>query len=123
VFDKYHVDVVINGHDHEYERSLPLVAGSPPSGAPVVKQTPADGTVYFVNAGAGADPYKVASYTSDYRDGDPIQLGSLSPKGYIGCYALMVLDGKKMTITGYGMKPSSTGVAGDDVINTFTLGQ
>ncbi|HEY2517230.1 MAG TPA: fibronectin type III domain-containing protein, partial [Polyangiaceae bacterium] len=32
LFDKYHVDLVMNGHDHEYERTKPITAGNPPTG-------------------------------------------------------------------------------------------
>jgi hypothetical protein len=123
IFDKYHVDVVMNGHDHEYERSLPLTAGNPASGMPNVQTPPAQGTVYIINAGAGADPYQVATYQSAYRNGNPTPLGNLSTKGYVGCYVLLTLEGTKLTLNAYGMKASGGGVSGDDVIDTLTLGQ
>ena len=34
LFDKYKVDLVINGHDHEYERSAPITDGDPPTVQP-----------------------------------------------------------------------------------------
>jgi len=41
------VDVVFMGHDHDYERTLPLYADE------VVE--PGDGTVYITTGGGGAD--------------------------------------------------------------------
>lgn len=112
LFDKYAVDLVVNGHDHDYERSLPLKAGTPPSGAPVVGQ----GTTYVVSAGAGADAYAPgtpAAFTAK-------SAGYGGATGYIGAYSLLKLSGNTLTITAYGLKASSTTVAGDDVIDTFT---
>jgi calcineurin-like phosphoesterase family protein/purple acid phosphatase-like protein/iron/zinc purple acid phosphatase-like protein C len=52
ILDANHVDMVLNGHAHAYERSFPLTAG----------QVVADGQgpVYVVEGGGGADPYDVA---------------------------------------------------------------
>jgi hypothetical protein len=119
LFDKYHVDLVLNGHDHEYERSLPLNVGSPASGAPVIKATTSEGTTYVINAGAGAEPYAVGTYPSTYRSGAPTQL--VSP--YIGCYVLLTLSGTTLTLNAYGMKSSGGSVAGDTEIDSLVLGQ
>ncbi|MDD1673071.1 MAG: metallophosphoesterase family protein [Methanomicrobiales archaeon] len=55
LFDKYHVDLVINGHDHDYERTYPInfsvSENSPVSG-------PERGTVYIVSGGWGAPLYE-----------------------------------------------------------------
>jgi hypothetical protein len=50
IYDQYHVDLVINGHDHNYERSFPMFGNQ-------VKPTPAEGTVYLVAGSAGAELY------------------------------------------------------------------
>jgi hypothetical protein len=121
IFDKYKVDLVLNGHDHEFERSKPLRAGTPASGPPVVGATNVDGTVYVINAGAGAEPYKVGTYTSDYRSGNPTQFGAGTL--FVGCYATLVLEGKKLTINSYGLKASGGGVAGDMPLDTYVFGQ
>ena len=84
---------------------------------------PSQGTIYVVNAGAGADPYAVGTYASTYRHGDPVGLGSQGGNKYIGCYVLLTLQGTQLVMTAYGMKASSTTVAGDDVLETLTLGQ
>ncbi len=54
IWDKYHVDMVFSGHDHDYERSHPLVGGADVDSPQVVNQ---GGTVYVVCAGSGADGY------------------------------------------------------------------
>jgi acid phosphatase type 7 len=120
LYDQYHVDLAMNGHDHEYERSKPLNAGNPATGTPAVVD---GGTTYVINAGAGADPYAVASFAATYRQGNATALGSLSMEGIIGCYVLLTLEGTKLTLTAYGMTASGGSVAGDKVIDTFVLGQ
>ena len=77
IFDTYRVDLVMNGHDHEYERSKPLTAGSPPTGTPVVQPSITQGTTYVINAGAGADPYPIGMVAVAYRNGDGVPLGVL----------------------------------------------
>ncbi len=52
LYDQYLVDVVISGHDHIFERTKPLRGET-------IGATPADGTVYVVSGGAGADLYSV----------------------------------------------------------------
>jgi hypothetical protein len=76
-----------------------------------------------INAGAGADPYAVGTVAATFRAGDPVGLGSQGPKGYLGCYTLLTLEGTKLTMTAYGLKASGGSVAGDDVIDTLVLGQ
>jgi hypothetical protein len=114
LFDKYAVDLVINGHDHEYERSAPLKAGNPPAGQPVVGA----GTVYVICAGAGAEPYAVGKGMTPYS-AKSVAFGTGTP--YIGTYALLTADAHTLTLTAYAMKASSTTVAGDDKIDTVTL--
>ncbi len=122
LFDKYHVTLAMNGHDHEYERSLPLNAGSPANGPPSIVD---GGTTYVINAGAGADPYAVASYTPtpDNRAGTPTALGSALGSPYVGCYVLLTLDGTTLAMKSYGMKASGASVADDVVIDSVTFGQ
>jgi hypothetical protein len=50
IFDQHHVDLVVNGHDHNYERSHPMKNGA-------VAASAAEGTVYLVSGGAGAVLY------------------------------------------------------------------
>lgn len=50
VFDEHNVIAVINGHNHTYERSLPIRADA--------ESTLAEGTTYIVSGGAGAPLYE-----------------------------------------------------------------
>jgi hypothetical protein len=50
IVDQHKIDLVLNGHDHDYERSKPMRAQK--AGA-----TPADGTIYVVAGSAGAPLY------------------------------------------------------------------
>ena len=47
VFDQYQVDVVLQAHDHDYERTKPIRYGE-------VKQNYREGTLYVTSGGAGA---------------------------------------------------------------------
>jgi hypothetical protein len=49
LYDRHRVDLVLNGHDHDYERTHPMYNGQPTA--------PGDGTVYVVSGGAGAALY------------------------------------------------------------------
>jgi predicted phosphodiesterase len=111
MYDAHHVDIVVNGHDHAYERTKPLRAGTDPRGAPVTVGA-AQGTVYVVNAGAGANPYDVGK-------GDFIEKSATFGKdtGFDGIYGVLTLEGNKLTCTSYGLSASGT----DPVIDTFDL--
>jgi hypothetical protein len=50
LYDQYHVDLVLNGHDHDYEVTKPLVGMTP-------QPTADNATVYIVAGGAGAELY------------------------------------------------------------------
>jgi predicted phosphodiesterase len=54
IVDAHRVDVVFNGHDHDYERTKPMRNGQP------VAST-RDGTVYVVAGSAGAELYEKGS--------------------------------------------------------------
>jgi hypothetical protein len=115
IFDKYAVDLVINGHDHEYEKSYPLKAGNPPGGAPVV----GSGTTYVICAGAGADPYAVGKSQAAFSAKQICLTGAPNcTQPYIGTYGLLAIQPHTMTLTAYGMQPSGTKVADDAVIDT-----
>ena len=118
LFDKYKVDLVVNGHDHEFERSKPLKPGADPGGAPIVQASAVDGTTYLISAGAGADPYDVGVTTVDFRE-KSTKFGNGTP--FVGVYSIASIDGKTMTVTTYGMKLAGGGVAGDEVLDTLTL--
>jgi hypothetical protein len=59
IFDKYHVDLVVSGHVHAYERSYPLIGGEVttvvPSGGTVHPEK--EGTTYICAGGGGQGLY------------------------------------------------------------------
>jgi predicted phosphodiesterase len=111
MYDAHHVDVVINGHDHAYERTRTLHAGSDPRGAPSMVAA-GQGTVYVVNAGAGADPYAVAN--ADFIEKSATFGGAT---GFDGVYGVLSLDARTLTLTTYGLSASGT----DPVLDTVAL--
>jgi hypothetical protein len=56
LFDRYRVDLVLQGHNHNFERTDPLLGGRPTKAAPdnSVVYPDTDGTVYYVVGGGGA---------------------------------------------------------------------
>jgi hypothetical protein len=102
IFDKYHVDLAMTGHNHECND--------------VVLQTDTTlGTTYVVNAGAGADAYATDSSPAAYRK---VSWEYGFSTGYLGCYGVLELAGQKLTMTEYGVKGAATE---DDVIDVLTL--
>ena len=62
IVDQYGVDLVLNGHDHDYEVSFPLLGQA-------VQPTNATGTVYVVAGGAGAELYQNGmGFWTDYSE-------------------------------------------------------
>jgi hypothetical protein len=115
IFDRYGVSLVLNGHDHEYERTVPIVAGKPPTGEPTMSP---QGTTYVICAGAGAEPYPVGATPVAWRQTNT-KFGPNTP--YIGTYALLTIAPTALTLKAYGLKASSSTVSGDDLIDTVIL--
>jgi acid phosphatase type 7 len=111
IYDAHHVDLVVNGHDHAFERTKSLRAGSDPRGAPSIAAA-GQGTVYVVNAGAGAEAYGV-------KPADFIEKSATYGAGtaYDGVYGVITLEGRKLTLDSYGLSASGN----DPVIDTFDL--
>lgn len=67
LFDRFGVDLVVNGHNHCYERTHPVRAGVPvmeaPTGAVVDSRR---GTTYLTAGGAGQTPYPVGGLPASY---------------------------------------------------------
>jgi hypothetical protein len=56
VLERHHVDVVFSGHEHTYERTLPMRNGVPQSRSPTT-WTQGVGSLYVVTGGGGAPVY------------------------------------------------------------------
>lgn len=111
LYDAKHVDLVVNGHDHAFERSKPLRPATDPRGAPSVVAA-GQGVVYVVNAGAGADAYGVS-------DAPFIEKSAKYGKGTAldGVYGVITLEGRALTLTSYGLSAAGN----DPVLDTLTL--
>ncbi len=96
-FDQCGVDLVINGHNHSYERTHPLRAGVPTADAPIGAEIdPSDGTVY-VTAGAGgqrAYPSSLhpLSYVTSAEGARVPETADWSSVRYLGDHSLLVVD-------------------------------
>jgi len=68
LFDEHQVDLVVNGHNHCYERTHPLRAGAAtaeaPAGATVEPSTA--GTTYVTAGGGGQAAYQASLYPGSY---------------------------------------------------------
>ena len=118
LFDQYSVDVVINGHNHIYERTDPIRAGAAVASVPIGSSwNSAKGTTY-ITAGAGgeslysfsaADSYEghidnvtsVASYINEPGGATTNETVDWSRVRYTG-YCLLVLDSQP------GWRPGAT---------------
>ena len=89
IWDQYHVDLALRGHDHNYERTKPLTG---PASNPTAHDSPADGTVYVGCAGAGAPAYSpgVSPFTAvshGYQSG-----------GAVGVYGILTVSRGALTL-------------------------
>ncbi|MDC3954980.1 metallophosphoesterase family protein [Polyangium jinanense] len=112
IWDQYQVDLMVLGHDHNYERTKPLT-GPLAEGTlePVVQAPPAKGTVYMVCAGAGADAYGAG--TSVWTD----KSAAYDSKTVFGFYSFLKANKTSLTIESHEIRPDET----DPIIDTYTL--
>jgi hypothetical protein len=106
-FDDYGVDLILNGHDHNYQRSKPINLNTGSVGTPVAQygSVTGQGRCEIISGGAGAGLY--AQNTSS-ADAWAINLFNQN-YNYVKCD----VQGCKMVITAYNMS--------DVVIETFNL--
>jgi 3',5'-cyclic AMP phosphodiesterase CpdA len=115
LFDQYQVDLVINGHNHVYERTDPIRGGSPTGEAPIgaTIDTVTQGTTYVTAGGAGKSLYGFGStaspvpdsYLGNVNDDDAItawqwELGS-SPSNPV--QSPITVAWSRVRYTGYGL--------------------
>lgn len=109
LWDEFHVDLNLAGHDHNYERSKPLTG---PASEPTVHEAFADGTVYVVCAGAGADPYPsgTSDFTATSRD--------YKTSGAFGFYAMLSADKTSLTFQAHELRADGSDPIVDDITIT-----
>ncbi len=109
LYDKFHVDMDVAGHDHNYERSQPVTG---PADKPVVHADPKDGTVYVLCAGAGAPAYSPG--TSDFT---AISKGYKSG-GAIGVYGFLTASKTELKLEAFELRPDGTDPKFDTLVIT-----
>lgn len=96
LFDQYGVDLSLSGHDHDYERTLPL------NGGQIVDE--GQGTVYVTCAGF---------YSQKYYGNGQSDFTAVSFDGSRNCYLVLKVDGPTLAVTAY---------TGDhEVLDAFSL--
>lgn len=92
IWDEFHVDLNLAGHDHDYERTKPLKG---PAENPAVQTSFADGTVYVVCAGAGAPAYSagVSTFTEVSRE--------YTTGPALGFYGMLTVDKTSLKLQAY----------------------
>jgi purple acid phosphatase-like protein/calcineurin-like phosphoesterase family protein len=108
MWDKYHVDLAIGGHDHNYERTKPITG---PAKTPTLHTEAKDGTVYVVCAGSGADSYNPS--TSNFTE--------LS-HGYdnstvLGLYGILAVTQTTLKLEAHDLRPDGS----DPIFDTLTI--
>jgi hypothetical protein len=96
IFEKYNVDLTFSGHDHDYERSVPIRSSQ--------KVDPGTGVVHLVAGSFFAPPY---SNGNDWWT-------QVSVNGNVGNYVVLEANNNKLTFTAYSGDGSS-------VIDTFSF--
>jgi Icc-related predicted phosphoesterase len=96
LFDKYHLDIVFNGHVHYYLRSKPIYANKP-------VKSPAEGTIYVTS---------IAIPNSADRDLKEDEFSDVFVQGEM-LYQKIDINGNKLTLNAYNEK--------GDIIDNFDI--
>jgi Calcineurin-like phosphoesterase. len=110
VFERYKIDVVLQGHDHAYTRTLPMVKGKPVDGADPKADSVTDdaGIVYFTfNSGSGSKFY-------DWHDQAPEVFSAVRWQGKVPSFCYVADEGNRLTFTTYRTDDMS-------VIDSFSI--
>ncbi len=122
LFDKYQVDLVINGHNHIYERADTMRGGTArktPIGDTVHPET--DGTTYITAGAAGRSLYHFAvpdSYAGRVMDVDHIRSHVSTPSGH---KAAEKVNWSRVRYTGYSFLAVDVAPAAAGATSTLTL--
>jgi hypothetical protein len=90
LFEKYKVDVVVGGHDHNYQNFGFLKGGVPVGGRTPPLKGDGSAPLYLVSGGAGAPLYPTDPAMPDY----PLLVSSEKTENYV----LATLDGGTLTL-------------------------
>ena len=110
VFERYKIDVVLQGHDHAYTRSLPIAKGKPVEGADPAATTIVNptGIVYFtLNSGSGSKFY-------DWKDAVPEVFSAARWQGKVPSFSYISVNGNTFSVATFRTDDMS-------VIDTFTI--
>jgi hypothetical protein len=122
LFDQYHVDLVINGHNHIYERADTIRAGKAhksPIGA--VIHPDKHGTTYVTAGAAGRGLYSFAapdSYFGHERDVDEVESHVSNPAGH---HVEERVGWSRVRYTGYSFLAVDVAPAAPGSTTTLTL--
>lgn len=108
IWEKHHADLVLAGHDHDYERSKPLTG---PIDNPTSHPSSKDGTVYLVCAGSGADAYSSNTSTFTAKSHD------FSNGGAIGLYGILKVTKSSLQIDAHELHVDGS----DPIFDTVTM--
>lgn len=118
IFDKYHVDVVFNGHDHDYSRTYPMTYSLNNSG---------DGNNYFWSNPASGTVYITCGRSGDKAD-TPLSTPRVWAEKYDGCtdyptFLTVSVNNSSVTINAYKTLGSSgtTGTTVSAPFDTYTI--
>lgn len=92
LMDKYGVDIVLQGHDHEYTRTFQMYGGVPVDTAKTNAVTDPKGTVYFtLDSGSGSKYY-------DFKSSSDHTFSSVFWQQYVPSYSYITMNDSKFTI-------------------------
>jgi predicted phosphodiesterase len=114
VFDRHGVDLVLAGHDHNYERFCPS------RGTGATRRCADDGTVYVTTG--GASPY-TAPVRGPARDADPAEraLDEASTRAFSGAQHFVEIEIGGGRLTGTAHATRTGNLRPPHVIDTFTI--
>jgi predicted phosphodiesterase len=97
IFERYKIDVVLQGHDHSYTRTLPMLKGKPVEGfdAKADSITNPTGIIYFTfNSGSGSKFY-------DWHDAAPEVFSAVRWQGKVPSFSSVSVDAGTFSVKTY----------------------
>jgi hypothetical protein len=94
VFERYGIDVVLQGHDHAYTRTFPMAKGKPVDGVDprAVSVTDPAGIVYFtLDSASGSKFY-------DWKNPSPEAYSAARWQGKVPSFSYITVDGKSFSV-------------------------